>query len=61
MVMRVKFDPKLEENLVSIYNTLRITYDSIAPLYDQKDQQYAIVLYRDSLIRIKGFLDMIQE
>lgn len=57
----VKFDQKLEENLTSLYHTLRSTYDSIAPLYTSNDQQYAIVLYRDSLIRIGGFLDMIHE
>lgn len=57
----VQFDNKIKDNLETIYTILRNIYEGIAPLYAPGEQQYALMALHDSIIRISGFLDLLQE
>ena len=57
----IKFDLKIRENLESIYATFKRSYENIAPLYAADEQQYTLLAWRDSIVRIGAFVDMTAE
>jgi hypothetical protein len=57
----VKFNPKIRDYLESVYATMHTSYENISSLYTIEDQQFAFISYRDSVVRIGGFMDMVSE
>ncbi|MBC7503980.1 hypothetical protein H7169_03335 [Candidatus Gracilibacteria bacterium] len=57
----IRFDSKIRENLESSYALLKRSYENIAPLYTADEQQYTLISWRDSIIRIGAFIDMTAE
>lgn len=58
---RVKFDARTRENLQAVYEIFNTTYEKVAPLYWPNEEQYNLIAFRDSIIRLRGFLYMISE
>ncbi|MBX9808979.1 hypothetical protein K2X92_01140 [Candidatus Gracilibacteria bacterium] len=54
----IKFDTKLRDTIERSFVIMRNIYDKIAPLYAEGEQNYALLSFRDSVLRIGGFLDM---
>ena len=58
---KVKFNQKIRDYIEGIYATMHTSYEQIATLYTQDDQQFTLISYRDSLARIGGFMDIIAD
>ncbi len=57
----IKFDPNMRENIDISYTILNNMYERISPLFENEEQTYAMLSFRDSVRRIGGFIDMIGE
>jgi len=57
----IRFNPQLLDNLESTYHILNNVYNTIAPLADESgDQQYALSVFRDSILRIDALIDILR-
>jgi hypothetical protein len=57
----IKIDPSMRENIDTSYAILDRMYERIVPLFENEEQPYAMILFRDSVRRIGWFINMIAE
>lgn len=57
----IKIDPSMRENIDTSYAVLNRMYERIVPLFENEEQPYAMITFRDSVRRIGGFINMITE
>ncbi len=54
----IKFDEDIKENIDIMYMIFRNMYEKISPYYVEGEQNYALLSFRDSVLRVGAFLEM---